>query len=66
LAPIGNERVRTIRHRFTHKAIRTTSGSTQAAQEIIDMTTVAEQVRASGVAEGLALVSAMHITASSS
>jgi secondary thiamine-phosphate synthase enzyme len=34
-------------------------------QEIIDITDdVADQVRASGVAEGMALVSAMHITAS--
>jgi secondary thiamine-phosphate synthase enzyme len=38
---------------------------TQKRQEIIDITdTVAEQVRASGVAEGFVLVSAMHITAS--
>src|SRR5260370_8496136 len=38
---------------------------TKDRQEIIDITDqVAEQVRASGVAEGLVLVSAMHITAS--
>jgi secondary thiamine-phosphate synthase enzyme len=38
---------------------------TKSRQEIIDITAeVAEQVRASGVAEGMALVSAMHITAS--
>ncbi len=39
--------------------------TTKQRQEIIDITEqVAEQVRESGVAEGLALVSAMHITAS--
>src|SRR6266566_2036212 len=39
--------------------------NTKSRQEIIDITDeVAEQVRESGVAEGLALVSAMHITAS--
>src|SRR3989441_1342320 len=39
--------------------------NTKSRQEIIDITEqVAEQVRESGVAEGLALVSAMHITAS--
>jgi secondary thiamine-phosphate synthase enzyme len=38
---------------------------TKRRQEIIDITgEVEDQVRASGVAEGLALVSAMHITAS--
>lgn len=38
---------------------------TKHRQEIIDITDeVADQVRASGAAEGLALVSAMHITAS--
>src|SRR5260370_20119625 len=38
---------------------------TKNRQEMIDITDeVAEQVRASGVAEGLVLVSAMHITAS--
>src|SRR5207249_5207304 len=38
---------------------------TKQRQESIDITEqVAEQVRESGVAEGLALVSAMHITAS--
>ncbi|HYK82623.1 MAG TPA: secondary thiamine-phosphate synthase enzyme YjbQ [Gemmatimonadales bacterium] len=38
---------------------------TTQRQEIIDITdAVAEQVRQSGIAEGLALVSAMHITAS--
>src|SRR3989475_1875610 len=38
---------------------------TNSRQEIIDITDEgAEQVRESGVAEGLALVSAMHITAS--
>src|SRR5437762_12763406 len=39
--------------------------NTKRRQEIIDITdTVAEQVTKSGVAEGVALVSAMHITAS--
>jgi len=39
--------------------------TTKARQEIIDVTDeVAEQVRHSGVREGFALVSAMHITAS--
>jgi len=39
--------------------------TTKQRQEIIDITDqVAEQVRASGVAEGFTLVSAMHITAS--
>src|SRR5437879_4771689 len=39
--------------------------NTKQRQEIIDVTDeVAEQVRASGVQEGLVLVSAMHITAS--
>src|SRR3989449_3622110 len=39
--------------------------TTKQRQEIIDITDqVAEQVTQSGVAEGLALVSAMHITAS--
>jgi len=39
--------------------------TTKQRQEIIDVTDqVAEQVRESGVAEGFALVSAMHITAS--
>src|SRR5437899_3034310 len=39
--------------------------NTKSRQEIIDITEqVAEQVRESGVAEGLALVSALHITAS--
>src|SRR6266550_2245973 len=39
--------------------------NTKSRQEIIDITDeVAEQVRESGVAEGLALVSAMHISAS--
>ena len=39
--------------------------TTKSRQEIIDITDqVAEQVGKSGVAEGLALVSAMHITAS--
>src|SRR2546422_7678820 len=39
--------------------------NTKQRQEIIDITdTVAEQVTKSGVAEGVALVSAMHITAS--
>ncbi len=39
--------------------------NTASRQEIVDITEqVAEQVRASGVAEGLALVSAMHVTAS--
>ncbi len=39
--------------------------TTKQRQEIIDITEqVAEQVQESGVAEGLALVSAMHITAS--
>src|SRR2546428_5838016 len=39
--------------------------NTKSRQEIIDITEqVAEQIRESGVAEGLALVSAMHITAS--
>src|SRR2546422_4991360 len=39
--------------------------TTKQRQEIIDITdTVAEQVTKSGVAEGVALVSAMHITAS--
>jgi len=38
---------------------------TKQKQEILDITDqVAEQVAASGVAEGMALVSAMHITAS--
>ena len=38
---------------------------TKKRQEIIDITDqVAEQVRASGVREGMVLVSAMHITAS--
>jgi secondary thiamine-phosphate synthase enzyme len=38
---------------------------TKQRQEIIDITdSVAEQVRSSGVAEGLVLVSAMHISAS--
>jgi secondary thiamine-phosphate synthase enzyme len=38
---------------------------TKQRQEIVDITdTVAEQVKQSGVAEGLVLVSAMHITAS--
>ena len=39
--------------------------NTKSRQEIIDVTDeVVEQVRASGVQEGLVLVSAMHITAS--
>ena len=39
--------------------------NTKQRQEIIDITDqVAEQVEKSGVAEGMALVSAMHITAS--
>jgi len=39
--------------------------NTKRRQEIIDITdAVAEQVRTSGVREGFALVSAMHITAS--
>src|SRR5881396_534746 len=39
--------------------------NTKSRQEIIDVTDeVVEQVRASGVREGLVLVSAMHITAS--
>src|SRR2546426_8960907 len=39
--------------------------NTKSRQEIIDITEqVAEQVRESDVAEGLALVSALHITAS--
>lgn len=39
--------------------------NTKQRQEIIDITdTVEEQVRASGVQEGFALVSAMHISAS--
>ncbi|OLB09138.1 MAG: secondary thiamine-phosphate synthase enzyme [Gemmatimonadetes bacterium 13_2_20CM_69_27] len=41
------------------------SFATKRRQEIIDVTDeVVEQVRASGVQEGLVLVSAMHITAS--
>jgi secondary thiamine-phosphate synthase enzyme len=39
--------------------------TTKHRQEIIDITdAVAEQVKGSGVAEGLVLVSAMHVTAS--
>lgn len=39
--------------------------NTKQRQEIIDITdTVAEQVRLSGVTEGMVLVSAMHISAS--
>jgi secondary thiamine-phosphate synthase enzyme len=39
--------------------------TTKRRQEIIDITDeVTEQVRASGIREGMALVSAMHITAS--
>ena len=39
--------------------------ATRHRQEIIDLTDeVAEQVRASGIREGMVLVSAMHITAS--
>ncbi len=68
----------TLTFRTPHSAFRTWGGrvgmkshthylwfTTKQRQEIIDITEqVAEQVRESGVAEGLALVSAMHITAS--
>src|SRR5207244_3514964 len=64
--------------RTPHSAFRTQGGragmtshthylwfNTKSRQEIIDITDeVADQVGRSGVAEGLALVSAMHITAS--